>query len=266
MWSCSGEGTSSSSAPSRRRRRAESVSRRRVRYLSEAQLVGPPTSAVPVRPSKNPVQVLPARPQGEPFVNRSFRSTEPGGRRMRTPLRILSAFSFLCREASGSPIRHSRGPLAGPRLAPLPPRRPQGGAPPPPPGPTALWARLATTDVHVDGRLVPAGTTAMSTCGPSPRPAVWPDRWVPPGPVRRTGARSSPFFSGRIRGCPRSGRAGGAAGEPLAMATVGCVVATLLHEFEFLPRPAGHVSASRRSCASPVRCLSLTVRLRRGAR
>jgi cytochrome P450 len=109
-----------------------------------------------------------------------------------------------------------------------------------PPGPLLSWARLATSDVHVGGFLVPAGTTAMvNMWAITHDPAVWteaaefnPERFLAgPSPATAefsiTGSdlRLAPFGSGR-RSCP---------GKSLAIATVGFWVATLLHEFEWMP-------------------------------
>ncbi|KAJ1269516.1 hypothetical protein BS78_07G218100 [Paspalum vaginatum] len=117
-----------------------------------------------------------------------------------------------------------------------------------PPGPLLSWARLATSDVHVGGHLVPAGTTAMvNMWAITHDPAVWadpeefkPERFFvaaggeqqPDGggfPVMGSDLRLAPFGSGR-RSCP---------GKALAMATVGFWVATLVHEFEWLPVAGG---------------------------
>ncbi|XP_072967547.1 cytochrome P450 78A9-like [Typha angustifolia] len=110
-----------------------------------------------------------------------------------------------------------------------------------PPGPLLSWARLATSDVHVDGRLVPAGTTAMVNMWAIARdPDVWadplefrPDRFAEPDALdlSLTGSdlRLAPFGSGR-RSCP---------GRAMAMATVSFWVASLLHEFEWLPPSDG---------------------------
>uniref|UniRef100_A0ACD6AD72 Uncharacterized protein n=1 Tax=Avena sativa TaxID=4498 RepID=A0ACD6AD72_AVESA len=115
-----------------------------------------------------------------------------------------------------------------------------------PPGPLLSWARLAISDVHVGGLLVPAGTTAMvNMWAITHDPAVWtdaaefkPDRFLA-GPTRDHAAaefsitgsdlRLAPFGSGR-RSCP---------GKSLAIATVGFWVATLLHEFEWMPPTDG---------------------------
>ncbi|CAL5004864.1 unnamed protein product [Urochloa decumbens] len=112
-----------------------------------------------------------------------------------------------------------------------------------PPGPLLSWARLATSDVHVGGFLVPAGTTAMvNMWAITHDPAVWsdpeefkPERFVSGGSsdhaagdefsVMGSDLRLAPFGSGR-RSCP---------GKSLAMATVGFWLATLLHEFKWLP-------------------------------
>ncbi|TVU04685.1 hypothetical protein EJB05_47815 [Eragrostis curvula] len=111
-----------------------------------------------------------------------------------------------------------------------------------PPGPLLSWARLATSDVHVGGYLVPAGTTAMvNMWAITHDPAVWahptefkPERFVVGGAnnqlvdevsIMGSDLRLAPFGSGR-RSCP---------GKSLAMATVGFWLATLLHEYEWLP-------------------------------
>ncbi|KAL6646295.1 hypothetical protein ACP70R_017903 [Stipagrostis hirtigluma subsp. patula] len=108
-----------------------------------------------------------------------------------------------------------------------------------PPGPLLSWARLATSDVHVGGYFVPAGTTAMvNMWAITHDPAVWadpaefkPERFMGPSdqaeefPIMGSDLRLAPFGSGR-RSCP---------GKSLAMATVGFWVATLLHEFKWLP-------------------------------
>ena len=106
-----------------------------------------------------------------------------------------------------------------------------------PPGPLLSWARLATSDVCVDGKLVPAGTTAMvNMWAIAHGPRVWeeptefrPERFMGPDgaefPVFGSDLRLAPFGSGR-RSCP---------GKALAMATVSFWVATLLHEYTWLP-------------------------------
>ncbi|KAL6859382.1 hypothetical protein ACP4OV_017641 [Aristida adscensionis] len=111
-----------------------------------------------------------------------------------------------------------------------------------PPGPLLSWARLATSDVRIGGHFIPAGTTAMvNMWAITHDPTVWsdpvkfkPERFM--GPVDQadefsimgSDLRLAPFGSGR-RSCP---------GKSLAMATVGFWVATLLHEFEWLPPSA----------------------------
>lgn len=110
-----------------------------------------------------------------------------------------------------------------------------------PPGPLLSWARLATSDVHVGGFLIPSGTTAMvNMWAITHDPAVWPDpnefkpeRFIagPSSnqaaefPIMGSDLKLAPFGSGR-RSCP---------GKSLAIATVGFWVATLLHEFDWLP-------------------------------
>ncbi|KAJ0964249.1 hypothetical protein J5N97_029371 [Dioscorea zingiberensis] len=108
-----------------------------------------------------------------------------------------------------------------------------------PPGPLLSWARLATRDVHVDGKLVPAGTTAMvNMWAITHDPRVWeaphefrPERFVGPGgaefPVLGSDLRLAPFGSGR-RSCP---------GKALALTTVSFWLASLLHEFEWETLP-----------------------------
>ncbi|KAJ1290523.1 hypothetical protein BS78_02G250800 [Paspalum vaginatum] len=106
-----------------------------------------------------------------------------------------------------------------------------------PPGPLLSWARLATSDVHVDGHLVPAGTTAMvNMWAITHDPDVWaeptefrPERFIGSAEFSIMGPdlRLAPFGAGR-RSCP---------GKSLAMATVTFWLATLLHEFELLPSP-----------------------------
>jgi cytochrome P450 family 78 subfamily A len=106
-----------------------------------------------------------------------------------------------------------------------------------PPGPLLSWARLATSDVHVGGYLVPAGTTAMvNMWAITHDPSLWPEpmefrpeRFMGPAaedvPIMGSDLRLAPFGSGR-RSCP---------GKSLAVATVGFWVATLLYEFKWLP-------------------------------
>lgn len=113
-----------------------------------------------------------------------------------------------------------------------------------PPGPLLSWARLATSDARVGGYHVPAGTTAMvNMWAITHDPSVWaeptefrPERFVGASAGAGAGAedvpmimgsdlRLAPFGSGR-RSCP---------GKSLALATVGFWVATLLHEFKWLP-------------------------------
>jgi cytochrome P450 family 78 subfamily A len=107
-----------------------------------------------------------------------------------------------------------------------------------PPGPLLSWRHRAISDTYVDGHLVPAGTTAMvNQWAISRDPEVWdaplefrPERFLPGGEgqdvsVLGADGRLVPFGSGR-RSCP---------GKSLAMTTVTSWMATLLHEFEWLP-------------------------------
>ncbi|ESQ56224.1 hypothetical protein EUTSA_v10027474mg [Eutrema salsugineum] len=108
-----------------------------------------------------------------------------------------------------------------------------------PPGPLLSWARLSITDTTVDGYHVPAGTTAMVNMWAIARdPHVWenplefnPERFVTKNgeaefSVFGSDLRLAPFGSGK-RVCP---------GKHLGLTTVSFWVATLLHEFEWLPR------------------------------
>ncbi|KAA3475191.1 cytochrome P450 78A3-like [Gossypium australe] len=137
-----------------------------------------------------------------------------------------------------------------------------------PPGPLLSWARLAITDTTIDGYHVPKGTTAMVNMWAITRdPQEWPnplefmpDRFVTgEGEVEfsvlGSDLRLAPFGSGR-RTCP---------GKNLGLTTVSFWVATLLHDFEWLPSDQNPVDLSevlRLSCemANP---LSVNVRPRR---
>ncbi|KAF8780100.1 hypothetical protein HU200_001757 [Digitaria exilis] len=137
-----------------------------------------------------------------------------------------------------------------------------------PPGPLLSWRHRAMSDTFVDGHLVPAGTTAMvNQWAISRDPEVWdaplefqPERFLPGGKghgvsVLGADGRLVPFGSGR-RSCP---------GKSLAMTTVTAWMATLLHEFEWLP-VADAVDMSevlRLSCEMAVP-LEVRVRPRRG--
>ncbi|TKV98346.1 hypothetical protein SEVIR_9G554700v4 [Setaria viridis] len=139
-----------------------------------------------------------------------------------------------------------------------------------PPGPLLSWRHRAISDTYVDGHLVPAGTTAMvNQWAISRDPEVWdaplefqPERFLPGGKAQDVSVlgadgRLVPFGSGR-RSCP---------GKSLAMTTVTAWMATLLHEFEWLPTTdAAAVDMSevlRLSCEMAVP-LEVRVRPRRG--
>ncbi|KAL0538202.1 hypothetical protein IC582_027205 [Cucumis melo] len=113
-----------------------------------------------------------------------------------------------------------------------------------PPGPLLSWARIAITDTTIDGYHVPRGTTAMVNMWSIARdPQIWSDplQFKPERFLSGAGAgggdvefsimgsdlRLAPFGSGR-RTCP---------GKALAWTTVSFWVATLLHEFKWLPSP-----------------------------
>ncbi|CAN6302405.1 unnamed protein product [Urochloa humidicola] len=137
-----------------------------------------------------------------------------------------------------------------------------------PPGPLLSWRHRAMSDTYVDGHLVPAGTTAMvNQWAISRDPEVWyaplefkPERFLPGGEAQGVSVlgadgRLVPFGSGR-RSCP---------GKSLAMTTVTAWMATLLHEFEWLPvTDAVDMSeVLRLSCEMAVP-LEVRVRPRRG--
>ncbi|KAM3276945.1 hypothetical protein ACQJBY_045015 [Aegilops geniculata] len=141
-----------------------------------------------------------------------------------------------------------------------------------PPGPLLSWARLATSDIHVDGFLIPAGTTAMvNMWAITHDPDVWaepdefrPERFVAGQPaaelsVMGSDLRLAPFGAGR-RSCP---------GKSLAMATVAFWLATLLHELEFLPSPDSargvHLGETLRLSCEMAAPLAVTPRPRRPA-
>ncbi|KAK8650602.1 hypothetical protein V6N13_140234 [Hibiscus sabdariffa] len=123
-----------------------------------------------------------------------------------------------------------------------------------PPGPLLSWARLAISDATVDGYDVPKGTMAMVNMWAITRdPQEWSDplEFMPNRFVTKEGEvefsvlgsdlRLAPFGSGR-RTCP---------GKNLALTTVSFWVATLVHEFEWLPPDENTVDLSevlRLSC------------------
>ncbi|KAE8664915.1 Cytochrome P450 78A6 [Hibiscus syriacus] len=107
-----------------------------------------------------------------------------------------------------------------------------------PPGPLLSWARLAITDATIDGYDVPKGTMAMvNMWAITMDPQEWEDplEFMPHRFVTKEGEvefsvlgsdlRLAPFGSGR-RICP---------GKNLGLTTVSFWVATLVHEFEWLP-------------------------------
>ena len=124
-----------------------------------------------------------------------------------------------------------------------------------PPGPLLSWARLAITDTTIDGYHVPKGTTAMVNMWAISRdPEFWvdplefmPQRFLKHGSnepefsVFGSDLRLAPFGSGR-RTCP---------GKALGLTTVCFWVASLFHEFEWLPDGQNGVDLSeflRLSC------------------
>lgn len=123
-----------------------------------------------------------------------------------------------------------------------------------PPGPLLSWARLAITDTTIDGYHVPEGTTAFVNMWAISRdPEVWetplefmPQRFVTHDKemefsVFGSDLRLAPFGSGR-RICP---------GKSLGLTTATFWVASLLHEYEWLPSDQNNVDLSevlRLSC------------------
>uniref|UniRef100_A0A7N0RAT6 Cytochrome P450 n=1 Tax=Kalanchoe fedtschenkoi TaxID=63787 RepID=A0A7N0RAT6_KALFE len=138
-----------------------------------------------------------------------------------------------------------------------------------PPGPLLSWARLSITDTTVDGHHVPAGTTAMVNMWAICRdPEVWsdplsfkPERFLggeEQFSIMGSDLRLAPFGSGR-RNCP---------GKSLGLATVSYWVATMMHEFEWLPCEDGGAAVDlteRLKLSSEMKNpLKATIRGRRG--
>ncbi|KFK35375.1 hypothetical protein AALP_AA5G277100 [Arabis alpina] len=134
-----------------------------------------------------------------------------------------------------------------------------------PPGPLLSWARLAIEDTIIDGRRVPAGTTAMvNMWAIANDPHVWenplefkPERFmVKEGEVEfsvlGSDLRLAPFGSGR-RVCP---------GKNLGLTTVTFWIATLLHEFEWLPFDEKTVDLSEKLRLSCEMACPLAAKLR----
>lgn len=124
-----------------------------------------------------------------------------------------------------------------------------------PPGPLLSWARLSIIDTKIDGYHVPKGTIAMVNMWAICRdPKIWDDplKFLPSRFVTQEGGEVdfsilgsnlnlAPFGSGR-RICP---------GKTLGLTTVNFWVATLLHEYEWLPSNENAVDLSevlRLSC------------------
>ncbi|KAF8060439.1 hypothetical protein N665_1215s0010 [Sinapis alba] len=135
-----------------------------------------------------------------------------------------------------------------------------------PPGPLLSWARLAITDTVVDGRSVPAGTTAMvNMWAIAHDPHVWvdplefrPERFVTKEgevefSVLGSDVRLAPFGSGR-RICP---------GKNLGLTTVTFWTATLLHAFEWGPSDRNGVDLSEKLRLSCEMANPLATKLRR---
>ncbi|KAL5726790.1 hypothetical protein ACHQM5_000048 [Ranunculus cassubicifolius] len=140
-----------------------------------------------------------------------------------------------------------------------------------PPGPLLSWARLAIKDTVIDGRPVPAGTTAMVNMWAITRdPDVWsdpqefkPERFLSNEAgngmdfsVMGSDLRLAPFGSGR-RSCP---------GKALGLATVSFWVASLLHQYEWRVAEGNQVDLSETLKMSCEMTTPLTVKLcqRRG--
>ncbi|KAL0002367.1 hypothetical protein SO802_016148 [Lithocarpus litseifolius] len=135
-----------------------------------------------------------------------------------------------------------------------------------PPGPLLSWARLAINDTTIDGYHVPRGTTAMVNMWAIARdPHVWSDpiEFMPQRFVTKeegevefsvlgSDLRLAPFGSGR-RTCP---------GKTLGLTTVSFWVASLLHEYEFLPSDQNTVDLSEVLKLSCEMANPLTVKVR----
>lgn len=134
-----------------------------------------------------------------------------------------------------------------------------------PPGPLLSWARLAITDTIIDGHHVPAGTTAMVNMWSIMRdPCLWTDpvKFMPERFLSKeadmdlsalgSDLRLAPFGSGR-RVCP---------GKTLGLTTVTFWVATLLHEYEWMPSGSATVDLSEVLRLSCEMAKPLTVRVR----
>ncbi|KAL5156262.1 Cytochrome P450 78A3 [Glycine soja] len=134
-----------------------------------------------------------------------------------------------------------------------------------PPGPLLSWARLSINDTTIDGYHVPAGTTAMVNMWAICRdPHVWkdplefmPERFVTAGgdaefSILGSDPRLAPFGSGR-RACP---------GKTLGWATVNFWVASLLHEFEWVPSDEKGVDLTEVLKLSSEMANPLTVKVR----
>ncbi|KAJ8900596.1 hypothetical protein K2173_025373 [Erythroxylum novogranatense] len=136
-----------------------------------------------------------------------------------------------------------------------------------PPGPLLSWARLAITDTLIDGHHVPQGTTAMVNMWAISRdPDFWadplqfiPERFVVAKEneaefsVLGSDLRLAPFGSGR-RICP---------GKALGLTTVTFWVASLLHEYEWIPSDGNTVDLSEVLKLSCEMANPLTVNVRR---
>lgn len=134
-----------------------------------------------------------------------------------------------------------------------------------PPGPLLSWARLSITDTTIDGYNVPAGSTAMVNMWAIARdPRVWsdpldftPDRFASTPAdgefsVFGSDLRLAPFGSGR-RTCP---------GKTLGLTTATFWVASLLHEFQWVPSDSNPVDLTELLRLSCEMAHPLTVRVR----
>lgn len=135
-----------------------------------------------------------------------------------------------------------------------------------PPGPLLSWARLAINDTVIDGYHVPKGTMAMvNMWAIALDPYVWedplefkPERFVSykegllDFSVLGSDLRLAPFGSGK-RSCP---------GKTLGLTTVSFWVASLLHEYEWLPSDQIGIDLSEVLRLSCEMVNPLTVKLR----
>lgn len=116
-----------------------------------------------------------------------------------------------------------------------------------PPAPLLSWARLAARDVHIGGKVIPAGTTAVVNMWAIAHDArVWaePERFEPERFMREevsvmgSDLRLAPFGSGR-RVCP---------GKAMGLAAVHLWLAQLLQRFRWVRSDGENSSVELGEC------------------